>query len=256
MRTHFATMGTEVSIEAEGELAPARVAELRRAFDRVDRTFSLYRTESELSRIAAGALALTDASDDVRSAYDAALSWRTRTRGAFTPHRPDGVLDLSGLVKATAMAEAGVILDRAIRFGELDSWRLGVGGDVLRSAAGVPARVGIVDPLDLARLLTVLQLGPARLALATSGSAERGDHIWMRDRGDRAHDAAPDFVQVSVAARDIVTADVLATAIVSGGAEALDEICEREDVDVLTVDRSGGMRATPGFAAAIEAARS
>ena len=27
MRTHFPTMGTEVSIEAEGELAPARVAD-------------------------------------------------------------------------------------------------------------------------------------------------------------------------------------------------------------------------------------
>jgi hypothetical protein len=49
------------------------------------------------------------------------------------------------------------------------------------------------------------------IALATSGTAERVDHIWRLPGGQDG------FVQVSVAAADIVTADVLAAAIVGAG---------------------------------------
>jgi thiamine biosynthesis lipoprotein len=56
---------------------------------------------------------------------------------------------------------------------------------------------------------------------------------------------------VSVAAADILTADVLATAIVSGGRAALDEFAERFDVDVLAVQRDGSLLATPGWPRAL-----
>jgi thiamine biosynthesis lipoprotein len=54
---------------------------------------------------------------------------------------------------------------------------------------------------------------------------------------------------VSVAAQDIVTADVLATAIVAGGRPTLDAVTARWDVDVLAVADDGGLLATPGFRA-------
>jgi thiamine biosynthesis lipoprotein len=82
----------------------------------------------------------------------------------------------------------------------------------------------------------------AMMALATSGTSERGDHIW-NSRGS----ASSEFVQVSVAARDIVTADVLATAIVAGGQSMLDRAADCWDVTVLAVRRDGGLLATPGF---------
>jgi thiamine biosynthesis lipoprotein len=168
--------------------------------------------------------------------YATALGWRGETGGAFTPHRPDDAIDLNGIVKAWAMAEAG----RALGDGD---WCLNVGGDVLVSgqAAGAPWVVGIVDPAARASLLTAVPLVGGRRAAATSGSAERGDHIWTRGR------EAAEFVQVTVVADDIVTADVLATAIVSGGAATLDDLTARFDVDVLTVDREGALRATPGM---------
>ena len=55
------------------------------------------------------------------------------------------------------------------------------------------------------------------------------------------------FVQVSVAAGDIITADVVATAIVAGGEATLDELTGREQVDVLAVRRDGSLVATPGW---------
>jgi len=234
-RATFETMGTVVSLDWAG--SPALLDAVRAVFDAADRRFSLYRPDSELRRIADGSLELLDASAELREVYATALGWRGETGGAFTPHRPDGTVDLNGIVKAWAMAEAG----RALGDGD---WCLNVGGDVLVSGAagsGAPWVVGIVDPADRAGLLTGLPLVGGRRAAATSGSAERGDHIWTRGR------EAAEFVQVTVLADDIVTADVLATAIVSGASATLNDLTARFDVDVLTVARSGELRATPGI---------
>ncbi len=233
MRATFETMGTVVSLEWLGD--DRQLAGVRGIFEDADRRFSLYRPDSELSRIDDGSLELMDASSEMREVYATALGWRGETGGAFTPHRPDGTLDLNGIVKAWAMADAG----RALGEGD---WCLNVGGDVLVSGqaeGGAPWVVGIVDPDDRTGLLTALPLARGRRAAATSGSAERGDHIWTRGR------EGSEFVQVTVVADDIVTADVLATAIVSGGSAALDDLTGRFDVDVLTVNREGALRATP-----------
>jgi thiamine biosynthesis lipoprotein len=235
MRTTFATMGTVASLERGG--GSAQLAAVREVFDDADHRFSLHRPESELRRVADGSLELLDASAELREVYATALGWRRETGGAFTPHRPDGIVDMNGIVKAWAMAEAG----RALGDG---AWCLNVGGDVLVSGhadGSTPWVVGIVDPSDRSALLTAVPLVGSRRAAATSGSAERGDHIWTRG-GERA-----EFAQVTVLADDIVTADVLATAIVSGGSTSLDELTARFDVDVLTVDRDGALRATPGM---------
>lgn len=249
MRATFPTMGTMASLAVVGaDRAP--LAAVRDVFEAFEARFSRYRDDSELSAVVAGRIRLDAASPTLRDAYAAAMEWRARTGGAFTPNRPDGTIDLDGIVKAGAIAAAGRVLDAVGA-----PWTLAVGGDVLVSdvlvSAGAPApvsRVGIADPADRSTLLTAVQLTGSRRAVATSGSAERGDHIWSRDRGEAA-----EFWQATVVADDIVTADVLATAVISGGSSALDEICERWDVDVLTVGRDGALRATPGLRAALAA---
>jgi thiamine biosynthesis lipoprotein len=235
MHQTFETMGTVASLEWRG--GRARFTAVRDVFEAADQRFSLYRPDSELRQVADGSLELLDASAELREVYATALGWRGETGGAFTPHRPDGALDLNGIVKAWAMADAG----RALGDGD---WCLNVGGDVLVSGhapSGGPWVVGIVDPADRASMLTALPLLGARRAAATSGSAERGDHIWTRGR------EAAEFVQATVVADDMVTADVLATAIISGGSATLDDVTARFDVDVLTVDRESELRATPGM---------
>ncbi len=243
MRRVFDTMGTVASVEASGLDERTGLA-VEHAMAAWDATFSLYRPDSELSRIAAGTLTLADSSERVRDTYALALSWSGRTDGAFTPHRPDGVLDLDGVVKALAIAEAGEILAAAGCHGVT----INVGGDILISPRPTdgPVIAGIVDPADRTRLLTSVRLRGDRRAMATSGSAERGDHIWLG--GSRA---PAEFVQATVIADDIVTADVLATAIIAGGRAMLDEVTARFDVDVLTVDRGGDLLATPGLRAAL-----
>ncbi len=234
MRHTFETMGTVVSLEGVDDRTVEKVKSI---FAAADSRFSLYRPESELARIASGELAMMDSSVELRTAYADALAWSSLTSGAFSPNRPDGVVDLNGIVKAQAMQSAGGLIDS----GGWREWSLNVGGDILIAGSTVQT-TGIVDPFDRAKLLCAIELRPPRVAVATSGSAERGDHIWLGGSTEPA-----EYVQVTVVAGDIVTADVLATAIVAGGRSGLDEITERWDVDVLAVDRTGAMVATPGI---------
>lgn len=311
----FVCMGTVISLTVPVRGAARDAGDAQAAVDRLeaatavvedqfaglDAQFSLFKPTSEASRIARGELSLMESSPLMRDLYADAIRWRWRTDGAFTPERPDGLLDLSGLVKGYAIAEAG----RSLAALGFTDWCLNAGGDVLVSGSpasrplspraggprgGIGASAwlaGIVDPADRRTLLgayplggtgratdpvkdsalgsvleavldSVSSMGPnpvasgraPRLALATSGSAERGDHIWTVGvrRGGGAP-RRPDFVQVSVAASDIDTADVLATAIVAGGRTTLDTVTARWDVDVLVVAHDGALLATPGFRA-------
>jgi thiamine biosynthesis lipoprotein len=245
----FEAMGTVVSVRiAHGATADAAdadraVSAARHVFDGLDRRFSLYDFGSELSRIARGAMPLTAASEEMRGAYAEALGWRERTNGAFTPHRPDAVLDLSGLIKGLAVERAAT----ALRNHGLQVFSINAGGDILTS--GIPRQgawiTGIVDPGDRSRLLTAVRLTSDWPAMATSGSAERGNHIWLRPDTDRT------FRQATVIAGDIVTADALATAIIAGGTATLDHVTDTFPIAVLVERADGALLASPEFRALI-----
>ncbi len=243
MRHVFETMGTVASLEVSGEAVPL-IPLIERTFQEFDERFSLYRPDSELSRISRGECVLSESSDVLLASYVRALAWRGRTGGAFSPHRPDGVVDLNGIVKAEAIEAAGELLDTA----GCTPWSITVGGDILVRGTE-PTTLGIVDPRDRGAILCAVELRLPRRALATSGSAERGDHVWLGSSREPAH-----FVQVSVIADDIVTADVLATAVVAGGTETLDRVTAEHNIDVLAIDRAGELVATPGFRGALAAA--
>ena len=108
MRHTFETMGTVVSLEGVDDRTVEKVKSI---FAAADSRFSLYRPESELARIASGELAMMDSSVELRTAYADALAWSSLTSGAFSPNRPDGVVDLNGIVKAQAMQAAGGLID-------------------------------------------------------------------------------------------------------------------------------------------------
>jgi thiamine biosynthesis lipoprotein len=237
----FETMGTVVTLVTVVPLDAATSDAVQGAFRALDERFSLYKPESEASLVGHARMGLKSASAEYQEMYWAAITWSEATDRAFTPHRPDGVIDLSGVVKARGIQAAGDVLVQA---GHVD-WCLNAGGDVLVGGVqetGEPWLVGIVDPDDRTQLWTQFATRPGRLAVATSGIQERGEHVWRMAADDT-------FTQVTVAAADIETADVLATAILAGGVTTLQLAQGKYDIDVLACAHDGRVWASPVFAA-------
>lgn len=241
----FPSMGTTVEVQLQPPTSTGasvnNFAEIERVFTHLDAHFSLFRPESELSRIASGVLDLADSSAELRDLYGQSLAWRLRTGGTFTPHRPDGVIDLNGIVKAEAMRRAGQILDSA----GVTSWCVSMNDDVLSCGLdpeGWPWEVSVTAPWDRSIELCSIELHGSRRAIATAGTREFTDRLWFGGTTPTSG-----YSQVTVVGNDVITADVLATAILVGGITSLNEAASRWAVDVFAVDHSGGTTATPGL---------
>lgn len=238
-RLVFESMGTVVTVISAGPIDASTADAVEAAFADLEERFSLYNPDSEASAIGRDRSLIRTASEPYRDMYWDAVAWLAATGGAFTPHRPDGVVDLAGVVKARGIEAAADVL---VAHGHQD-WCINAGGDVLVSgsqASGEPWTVGIVDPDDRGRLWTQFVAHPGRMAVATSGIQERGEHVWRMVSEQR-------FTQVSVAAADIETADVLATAILGGGIATLELVQKAYDIDVLAQDSDGTVWASPVF---------
>ena len=120
----------------------------------VDETFSTYRPDSQISRLAEGSLRLDACAPEVRHVLDLCEQAATASGGYFTDH-PGGRLDPSGMVKGWSVEVAS---DMLLRAGS-EHHCITAGGDV--RCAGVPGagdawRVGVVDPFDPQRVLAVV----------------------------------------------------------------------------------------------------
>lgn len=234
----FETMGTVASLSVSSPLDARTRDALHRLFEEYETRFSLYRPQSEASLVQRGELPVQQASPQFQNAYAMAMHWRASTGGTFEPTPGHSGVDLTGLVKGLAIDAGGEVLDQAVPGG----WCLNVGGDLLTRGVAPDGKAwtaGIVDPANASSLISQFELRGRRRSMATSGTSERGEHIWRRDRS---------LCQVTVVANDIVTADVLATAILAGGADALGQTPPRHDIDLLAVGTDGRRYATAGFA--------
>ncbi|MEU0093260.1 FAD:protein FMN transferase [Kribbella sp. NPDC006257] len=201
--------GASARSEAADEAVRAVYAELRE----VDRIFSPYRDDSEISRLAGGVLAWSDATPLVREVAGRCLRAAELTGGLFDATRPDGNWDPSGLVKGWATERAARLLTAV---GGLD-WCLNAGGDVVLSCpSGEPFVVGIQDPLDPAAVSTSVRCTTG--AVATSGTAARGAHLYDPRTG---RPTTSEWLSVTVIGPSLETADVLATAAFVAGSLAI-----------------------------------
>jgi thiamine biosynthesis lipoprotein len=164
-------MGTAVTVEIRDAVVPAPA--LERAFAQlrwVDRMFSTYDEDSQISAINAGALDVRDAHPVVRQVLAQCDALRTATHGYFDVRAPlPGGIDPSGLVKGWAVDLAFAGLQRA----GVRALCIEAGGDL--RVTGGPWRIGIRHPRQHEHVAAVVVLGSG--AVATSGAYERGEHI-------------------------------------------------------------------------------
>ena len=153
--------------------------EVKAWLDEVEAALSPYRDDSDLCRWRSGARTLGRCSPLLAEVIDAVGTLEDLTDGGFHPYDRQGRFDPTGYVKGWAVERAVGILSDA---GVTDAF-FGVGGDIQmvgRADTGRPWRVAVTDPADERRIVAVVE-APADgrpFAVATSGAAQRGDHIW------------------------------------------------------------------------------
>ena len=223
-------MGTVVSIEVRDPGIDAAVVEEVVAYlHDIDARFSPYREDSEVCRLGRGELALDDVSPDLRRVLAMCEDLRVASDGHFDVrgHRGDGRLDPSGLVKGWSIDEAALILDAA---GARDYW-INAGGDILVRGEWEPGaawRVGIRHPGESERLAAVLEV--TDMAVATSGTYERGDHIRTRDGV-----APKGLLSVTVVGPRLTWADAYATTAFAMGEAGIGWVAARPGYGVYAI---------------------
>lgn len=200
-------MGTVVSFDVRGsqhERARTAVASAVQSLHRVDETFSTYREDSAIRRLDRGELLRSDAPPEVRWVLMRCAALARLTAGYFDA-RATGQLDPSALVKGWALDRAGAIL----RDSGVEHFCITGGGDVIchgQAQPGEPWRVGIQHPL--ARDAIAAVVCGSGLAIATSGTYERGNHI----RNPYSTEPPQGVLSVTVTGPDLGTADAFSTA--------------------------------------------
>lgn len=199
----------------------------------VDATFSTYRPDSEICRLAAAGpdSAVISAQPEVRLVLARCGELRRTTAGYFDAYA-SGTLDPSGYVKGWAIERAS---DMLVAHGSMHHCING-GGDVQTvggQSLNEPWQIGIADPLRPGELTAVV-VGHD-IAVATSGSAERGNHIL-----DPLSHSAPDYwASVTLVGRGIADCDAYATAAYAMGASATDWIESLAGYQGFAVDADG-----------------
>lgn len=216
---HADCMGTVFVFQIEDEISDFELGRLCESAMEIiqdaDDRFSLYRADSELSRLKSNTLPWAGASPQQQLIKSMAVIWRDQTQGFFDAKTEEDY-DPSGIVKTWAAQNAVNFLEA----NGISRFTLNAGGDIYLTGGfhnAILGRVGISKLVSIAHqdsgAALVLDLNNTDFrAVCTSGTTERGEHIWRSNE---------EFVQATVVGPDLVEADVWATALISGGRSAL-----------------------------------
>ena len=228
------------------EIVGGTEADLNAVFDyftAVDERFSVYKPDSEISKINRGGLHPHDASKDMQEIFALSEKTREESDGYFSITKPDGTIDPSGLVKGWAIQNAAQLVER---MGYHDYY-VEVAGDIQTNGvdeAGLPWSIGIRNPFNRNEIVKVLY--PRGRGVATSGTAIRGQHIY------NPHDPAQtfdDIVSLTVVGPNIYEADRFATAAFAMGRGGITFIEQLPAFHGYSIDSKGIATMTTGFEA-------
>lgn len=233
-------MGTVFSMDLRGpSIDPEAVENVVRWLHWVDATFSTYKPDSQVSRLGRGELRVTDCAPEVGEILDRCERLHHDTDGYFSAYA-DGWLDPSGLVKGWAIERASDLL----KWAGSSSHCVNGGGDVQCAGDGAPGqpwRVGVAHPLRPGDLAAVV-VG-SDVAVATSGTAERGAHVL------NPHTRQPPdtLASLTLVGRHLGDVDAYATAAFAMGAAARDWVEQAPGLEGFAVTLDGTTWRTDGF---------
>lgn len=211
----------------------AGLAEVTEYVKLIDREFSTYKSDSQVSQIRRGELKIEDASAQMQEVWQLSLVARDLTDGSFDPWCVKGGYDPSGYVKGWAADGCIRILQRH----GAENIQVNASGDLSLAGGfedGKPWSIGVRSPENRFEVLKVFEIFEG--AIATSGTYEIGAHIKDPHTGLIAIGAR----SATVIGPDGGLADALATALVVTGRDGAGIFTKPElaEYKVWVIDRN------------------
>ncbi|OGG41142.1 thiamine biosynthesis protein [Candidatus Kaiserbacteria bacterium GWA2_50_9] len=207
----------------------------------VDKRFSPYKDDSEISRMNQGHLTLDAASDEMKEVFAFGEKTKRETNGYFDIRRPWGIFDPSGIVKGWAIRNTAALIRKAGH----ENFFVNAGGDIASSgenAKGAPWHFGIRNPFNANEIVKVVY--PKGKGIATSGSYIRGDHIYNpHNPEEKLHD----IVSITVIGPDVLEADRFATAAFAMGKRGIAFVEQLFGFEGYAIDAQGIATMTSDF---------
>lgn len=233
-------MGTAISVDVrDPDVSPAALDDVFAWLRRVDDVFSTYQPDSQVSRLGRGEIGVDDCDPDVGWVLERCEDVGRATGGAFDAWA-SGVLDPSGFVKGWSVEVAsGMLAERGS-----GNHCINAGGDIRLRGEPEPGRLwhaGIAHPLVPGRL-TVVVAG-TDMAVATSGTAERGAHVL----DPAARRPATALASVTVVGPELSLTDAYATAALAKGLDAPGWLDSLDGHEAYVIDAGGHVWWTAGF---------
>lgn len=236
-------MGTPITVEVADENVPQKAFdEVFAYFEYIDKTFSTYKNDSEITKLNEGKVKMEDLSDDMKLVLKLSEETKRLTDGYFDITTLGGICDPSGLVKGWSNYNAAKILERY----KIKNFYIETGGDIQVSGhneKGEQWSIGIQNPFNTKReIVKTIYLN--KNGVATSGNYVRGQHIydpvhWKYHIGD--------VVSITVIGPNVFEADRYATAAFAMGKEGIHFIEKLTNFEAYSIDKNGIATMTTGF---------
>ncbi len=230
------------------------LGKVRAVLRSIDSVFSLWKPGSPMSLLRRGELDIDDVPRDIPDVLELCERARVLTNGWFDASAAPGGVDPTGIVKGWAAERA---LD-VLRSGGFHDVLINAAGDLVASGSpegpGVegepvaPWRIGIRQPERPSELVAVTVIGGslAARAVATSGTYERGAHLYDPHSGR----ATARLASATVSGPELWLADAAATALAVAGDDGFAFVDALDGYEALTVGYDGALRSSAGFALA------
>ncbi len=212
-------------------------------FTCVDKQFSPFKPDSEVSLWNAQAIGARELSSDMKEILELCAETKQATNGYFDIRKPDGHIDPSGLVKGWAIHNAARLLEE----NGFQNYYVEAGGDIQvkgLNPEGENWKIGIRNPFNRKQIIKALRV--ASQGVATSGTYIRGQHIYnpLNPETDLT-----DIVSITVIGPNIYEADRFATAAFAMGADGIHFIEHLPGFEGYQIDHDGIATMTTGFSA-------
>lgn len=233
-------MGLPITVEViDGHASHNVLEEVFSYFTSVDERFSTYKETSEISKLNKNPT--VQMSTELQEVLELAEKTKHETGGYFNIRKQDGTLDPSGIVKGWAINNAADIL---LHCG-CENFYIEAGGDIQthgKAHGGIEWSVGIKNPFNKSEIVKVIY--PHGKGVATSGSYERGNHIY---NPLNPADSLQDIVSITIIGPNALEADRFATAAFAMGKLGLSFIESMPQFEAYSIDRFGTATMTTHF---------